>query len=914
MYNEIKIIATIKTIKNNIKGEKVLNKEGSEREDIMYKTSSILDIIICLVVFILAFYQGGFYKNDVVFTNLIICTIGLSSIMVKLIKNIKNNGVTKKVKWITILDVFVAFMPICYFLPILFKKHASLEGSLSEFITYFNFAIIYFIVRNTKNRVYYINTLILISLALAIIGIDEITFRSFSKFLGMFSISYLENSVGRISSTIQYANVTALVLLVGMQLLIYKILQIKPQEKPIKRFEPIILFLISFLNTAIILTESRMVNLMMLLSILSVIAYGVLTKNKNLVIKIVGSFLVTLITVKYIENAIAFLQYNNVVKAYLILVLITVIYMLLKTLVYNAPNLKKRFNIKRIQEAFIGKANKTKRNVVFLIFVAIIIFLLYISFSKGNNLHINTDKEGQRTAKSVKIKVEDKNQVQMDVVTLENSDYEIYVAEEHWKGKEKKLISTNEVDEKTRKKKEYVFQNHFNVSKDAKAVKIVLVVERGSVKVSNVKINNKKTIISWGLLPNKIMFRFADTFYNDNNTMLRKEYYKDAIKLSSKSTLIGIGGEGFLSRYQEVQNIPYISSEVHNAFLKILVEAGIIGVSIFSSIIVITYIIIKKTFWKNLQSIHEQNKKQTKNINNNNDSAFNFITLIMLTAFITVAAFDLMLSFQLMVIVLAIIIGMIVNQYKCVCTEEDKYIIDNKSFMGHVKIAIITTILICVMFVEYYSFKAYRASMIILKEPFLSEINNENAFENKELEYSYIKVAYLEKRTQDDNYNQKYLTSLNNEYINHIKILKNIYSKELDEKIKSSIEHDILEYIKKQKQNIDNMIEYEYYNKYVLEQAAKNYFNNFAAYSKIYNMQFQNEEVSYAFYLGYAMKLTERITEVGRVNVNANTMVKNIYREYRETLQNQNRYLKSETILSIVKDINEKLELLEVEK
>ena len=66
---------------------------------------------------------------------------------------------------------------------------------------------------------------------------------------------------------------------------------------------------------------------------------------------------------------------------------------------------------------------------------------------------------------------------------------------------------------------------------------------------------------------------------------------------------------------------------------------------------------------------------------------------------------------------------------------------------------------------------------------------------------------------------------------------------------------------------------------------------------------FKTKEVAYAFYLAYALKLTDRILEVGPNNKVANDMADNVYNTYYNSLKKKNTYLKSEVIESVVKDL-----------
>ena len=107
-----------------------------------------------------------------------------------------------------------------------------------------------------------------------------------------------------------------------------------------------------------------------------------------------------------------------------------------------------------------------------------------------------------------------------------------------------------------------------------------------------------------------------------------------------------------------------------------------------------------------------------------------------------------------------------------------------------------------------------------------------------------------------------------------------------------------------------NEIECEYYNKYALEKVARCYFNRYVSYARIYDSNFKNDDIAYVFYVGYAIKLTDRLTEIGKVNNLAHSFAKDIYEEYIPDLEKQNGLIKSEMLSAAIEDMKIKLEKL----
>ena len=76
--------------------------------------TGILDILICLLLFITALYKGAFYKEDGLFVNVVICMLGLVCLSVKLVLNIRDNRKIIKSKLATVVDICVMLMPITF--------------------------------------------------------------------------------------------------------------------------------------------------------------------------------------------------------------------------------------------------------------------------------------------------------------------------------------------------------------------------------------------------------------------------------------------------------------------------------------------------------------------------------------------------------------------------------------------------------------------------------------------------------------------------------------------------------------------------------------------------------------------------------------------------------------------------------
>lgn len=832
----------------------------------MKTITGILDILICLLLFISALYKGAFYKEDGLFVNVVICMLGLVCLSVKLVLNIRDNRKIIKSKLGTLVDICVILMPIAYFLPLVFGKAASIEGAIFETLRYVNFAIIYFIVRTTSNKKVYLTSIVIIGVILAILGIDEITYRVIESLLNPISINYLENNGGQLSSTIQYANITALIMLMSSIIVQDKISKNLPNlnNKSRIKFKVLVIgemFSLILLQTAIILTTSRM-NLILMIATTIIYAIYCLKKRKNKsALALILMLIAALALVTSIDSYLLVQNNFMILFTYLItLVLITLGVMLGTRFIVTIKNNNREYT--------------DKKRIILKCFIVFFVFLmLFVIFTAPRSLRLNdSDGKGTSISRNIYTKIQDSIKIDVKFKFNKKDNFELHIYEVDEQFNKKILVS---MTKNSLKDNEY--HGEINVSEKAESLLIEFKTIDSDVEIKELKVNDKKITLSYMFIPDSIIFRLKDTLIKDSNNTLRFTYYKDALKLFNTSKLFGIGGEGFKARYQEIQEENYISSEVHSAPIQILVESGIIGAVSFALICIAACIIVYSLFKiKNEETL---------------------LYVLMLFTFVITSAFDLVFSFGIMIYIFAVIIGLIIGEYKQGdISEKDRYELDNKSTLGMIKIATLSISLMALVIATIYSINIFRASMIIVPK------------QEETLENSYNRVGLLETKVALDKHNLAYLTSLLDQYDMHIDLLNTIYLSAIDDEEKRAFKTEINNYIIRQKEVADSIIECEYYNKYALERVARCYFNRYVSYAHIFDSNFKNDDIAYVFYIGYAIKLTDRLTEVGKVNTLARNFAINIYEEYIPTLEKQNNLIKSDMLASAISDMKVKLE------
>ncbi|HSW36032.1 MAG TPA: O-antigen ligase family protein [Candidatus Limnocylindrales bacterium] len=128
-------------------------------------------------------------------------------------------------------------------------------------------------------------------------------------------------------------------------------------------------------------------------------------------------------------------------------------------------------------------------------------------------------------------------------------------------------------------KKEFIFQ----VGQEAEQLRVQLynqfsgtAVKARAVSLTAAGNEQRLHFILNRILPQRVYNRmFAED--RDINIDARFEFFRDALKVIRDYPIFGAGGGGWAALYQSYQERPYISSEVHNHFLQVWIEAGIFG-------------------------------------------------------------------------------------------------------------------------------------------------------------------------------------------------------------------------------------------------------------------------------------------------------------------------------------------------
>ena len=786
--------------------------------------NEILNYILVALLFFLTIKKGGFYKADILLFSLLLEIIGCISIVYCYIKR-RNN-----IKF-DFIGIGLLLISIAYLLPIIFKNYTSLNDSLVEFIRYFNMYIIYKIVALSENKRIFKYTLIYLGIFLGILGIDGIANRFLEGVLKCFNSSYLNIDLTRMSSTIQYANVLAIILLISAILAFDEL--IKSLKKNNKKGAILNYSLLSFDLLCLILTQSRTVIIITLLYFL----INIFVENKKVqkiyllfsLFVIVSIF--TVLLFKYI--------YINTISIYFIVILYVLISIAISLFVVNI---------------YLNKDNKVvnvlykKNQVVFTCIGFIILVYTILGMSLSSPLKISQDSKD--TAKRYVYNVENgsKNFLEFSVYPQDvDSRYMINIY---------KVSNDNSRD--LLKNLEYYntvsgnFEIEFDLDNNTKKLEIEFDCYKGSIVIDNAKFNNKKVILDYILFPTDMVDKFIDVVLGTDSASSRVTYLKDAFKicnLSLKNRIIGCGGEGFKNTYQLVQTENYTSTEVHNSFVQILVESGVIGFAII--IFVIIYYLVKyKT------------------------NAYKFSLLVLVIHSI----FDLDFSYMIILAILAILLG--INQ-------KNKLNNDNKEKV-YLEEIVASFVFVFAFVLIIRQNIAYFMRVPVINEESITFTNQATL------------VSYLEKRVMLDPGENKYRKTLAIEYEKYLKMLnQNIATDSKNNKLIEEKNNIILNI----EQNAKSMQENQSQVKETLIDVSNIYFNNIYYFVAL-NYENNNEE-GYRYYFQKLKENLLLIEEKYKYNNLAKELLENSYTKYYEQLKDNN--LNSKAINEFLEYIKEKV-------
>lgn len=231
----------------------------------------------------------------------------------------------------------------------------------------------------------------------------------------------------------------------------------------------------------------------------------------------------------------------------------------------------------------------------------------------------------------------------------------------------------------------------------------------------------------------------------------RLTFFKDAIRMSESSPIVGFGGGGWEAVYNNFQSFPYIANKIHNGYMEWVIETGWLGFSLFLTVFVYFFYLLLRSY------LSERNPSSKASvilalltifIHSFIDFNFSFGTVWLLIFWLFAMAFsDLPMETQV-----------IMKQLKKQVTKQDmksnwKY----KAILTVCSIGIIIGLIQSYRFVtaEQYNTKAKAANNISLKEELFQKAVNSDP---DNITYMHDLAAFYigrYKQSYDINYRNK---------------------------------------------------------------------------------------------------------------------------------------------------------------
>lgn len=516
-----------------------------KRRDVMFKKINIqkgIDMVILFLLCITSIKKGGFYQEDIAFIEFFIMAIGLIDLSIHVI-------LSRNKKKVTICSIFAFFLIIAYSLPILFESYASLADSIYELLRYANFYMIYKIVSLSPYKKIYLKGIVIVAILQCIIGIDGMGVRILEPLFQFMQTGFLDKDLTRMSGTIQYANVFAMLCAIAILLLLASVSLSDKKQKIIK------IALIHFLFACMLLTGSRAVMILFVVTVLFTLfqyyTSGKMSKKEIFVLLI-------LFVLDIIFTSIVSMYCLYSVKIYVFFALYVIGNILICHFLFKLPFERIEWK-KSVLVLFAGVAG-------YIVLALFITLPLNLSANTEVTRNIYHFTEGENV---LTFQVEEKEEDTRYSICLLKVYEDLSVEE----------IATVGYYSNTSGN----FLVSFEIDEEVKYLQMKVTCEKGEMSLDHVSLNKEKIALNYLLLPYDLVERLVDVLHGSTSITDRLTYITDGFKILTRSFqnfMIGSGGEGFKYQYELVQDRAYVSSEMHSSFLQIFVESGIVGFGI----------------------------------------------------------------------------------------------------------------------------------------------------------------------------------------------------------------------------------------------------------------------------------------------------------------------------------------------
>lgn len=509
-----------------------------------------------LILIISAIFIGGPLKNNIEIINAIISIIAILYIIWKSKKENKKI-ITNKI------DIFVLTFMFSSCIPLIFGTYISLESTVLSIYQTISITAIYFLVKQlkqeTNNKFSIIEIgIILSSLVVFIIGIDDLTSNVFIRKLHDIGIPYYINTEDRMIANLGYANSTAVILALSIFIVIGLSLN-KEKVLPKIFFGAIVFCYI----VGIGLTKSKATILCFgLFFILYCISIKDRKKRQEAILDVIASTIVAIIYIVLFEKLRILKDYKMI---WILIPIQGTIDGLLWLFIYEINKYLEKIKIRYIVAILSG---------TILIIISVFIYdlkqteeLIMFELANENNEIVTYiyNIDGKREYK-----------LEFDVFarTYKENNYKIQIEEENMYDQRIEM-HIEKFDNFEGKK---IF--NFTTNEDTKRLKIKYIrnkaEENVGLKINSLIINGKEIVLKYRYLPTSLINLLKQMNIKNKGVWERGIFILDGIKIAKDTFWFGTGGNGWNYLYGSVQSYAYIAPQSHCFYTQLIIENGIV--------------------------------------------------------------------------------------------------------------------------------------------------------------------------------------------------------------------------------------------------------------------------------------------------------------------------------------------------
>lgn len=756
-----------------------MEKKLKKKFNIDRAITILVVITMAFVFFVMPLQKGGFFKQDLLIFNVCIFLTGILVLVYNIVKK-------KEMFKFSLIDALILIFAFTFFIPYFIGSSVSVNDALFEAIKYGAFCNIYFLTkflvkRDSDNNKYInviMNVIVVATTVVSLLGFDQIGAKFFEGFLGNFDIYYLEEITTRLSSTMQYANGLAVFITIGIFASIYQ--YFKSNSKKIKALYIVTIFI--QLST-IIFSASR--GVMAVLAACLIVLLFVLRNKENRYDYLFIGILTIIFSIVFSTIGVRLIAIGQFLLLWFTLAAFT-IFIYFTALLYQ--NIKEK--LYGINEKKIWLTSSIVAIVAIIVgIVAINIPDKVIISKKLEDDSVKLVREYSyvktNTDYNIKFNVSNKTEnLDMSVIIFSVDDKGSYTA-----------LATKKIDEIEKDNYEVRVKTLDNTKNICFIFNIYE--GEGSIELNSISLNGSNKKVNYALLDFDTFHRFDITEFIDQSLNERGYILEDSVKIWLKNPIVGIGGEGFKYKYQEIQSYPYISTETHNYLMELLINTGVLGLLSYVVLIGFTiYIAFGKM------------------IKQKDDVLYRIIFMLFIFLLIH-SIIDLDFSFAINIYVFAFVIALLTFNDTNVKKNKDIKIYSRNFYIC---CGIITNIIL--FCITMSSLVAYNMKIPIFEDSSLTINNIEKT------------ISKMEERVKLDKYESLYMQRLNKEYTKYKSLLIAGYNKGNNED-KKSISTKVNDLLPKIKTNIDELYKYGEFDNGVIVDVANTYFSNFINFAEL---------------------------------------------------------------------------------